>query len=102
VRFSALRLGDPSDLDGWRLATVAELELHEHLLDPRAGAGGDAVTSRFARVARVGGPQLLASVARQLRLLRDAGDPADLLDAILELVSRPDAECDSVPVADGM
>jgi hypothetical protein len=90
VRFAATRFGEPTDQDVWRLATVAELFLHEYLLFDNEDALVQA-TTRYARVAALGGPDQRASSARQLRLLRDAGDPAEVLDAILELFGQPGA-----------
>lgn len=86
VRFAATRLGEPSDQDVWRLATVAELALHDYLLHD--DGHDDALvqaTARYARVAAVGRPEHWASVARQLRLLRNAGDPEDVIGALLAL-----------------
>jgi MAP3K TRAFs-binding domain len=87
VRFSVTRLGQPTDQDVWRLATIAELHLNEYLLNEGNNEALVQATTEYSRVGAVGGPDHRASAARQLRLLRDAGDPADVLDAILDLFS---------------
>jgi hypothetical protein len=84
VRFAVTRLGEPSDNDVWRVATVAELHLHEYLLTNDEEDLLVRATAQYARLAAVGGPSHRASAARQLQLFRDAGDPPDVLDAILE------------------
>lgn len=85
VRFAATRFGDPTDEDIWRLATVAELCLHEYLLDKDNDEALVKATTHYARVAAVGRADQRASAARQLRLLRNGGDPEDVLDALLLL-----------------
>lgn len=85
VRFAATRLGEPNDEDVWRLATVAELYLHEYLLDEESNEALVRATTLYARVAATGLANQCASAARQLRLLRNAGDPADVLDALLHV-----------------
>jgi hypothetical protein len=85
VRFATTRLGEPGDRDVWRLATLAELHLHEHLLE----AGDDdalvGATARYARVAVAAAPHQRASVVRHLQLMRDAGDPPGIIDPLLAL-----------------
>ena len=88
VRFAATRLGEPTDQDVWRLATVAELYLHEYLLDEDSDEALVRATTTYTRVAAVGGANQRASAARQLRLLRNAGDPAEILDAILRVFEQ--------------
>ncbi len=87
VRFAATRLGGPDERDVWGLATVAELDLHEHFLyeQERARDALDRAKTGYARVGAVGGRGQRASATRQLRLFRDAGDSAEVIDGILEL-----------------
>src|SRR5262249_20906627 len=77
VRFAATRQGEPTDEDVWRLATVAELNLHDALLHDNPAALAEA-RRLYHRVAAVATPNQRNSVARQLRMLRDAGDPPEL------------------------
>jgi hypothetical protein len=83
VRFAATRLGEPDDTDVWRLATTGELALHEYLLE-----GGEALvraTALYRTVAVRAAPDQRLSVSRQLWMLRNAGDPADVLDPLLAM-----------------
>lgn len=89
VRFAATRLGDPTDHDPWPLATIAELHLHAYLLHDDCPESLVEARRLYGRLAAVGGPNHRASAARQLRLLRDAGDPEDVLNVLITLFDSP-------------
>jgi hypothetical protein len=89
VRFAATRSGEPDSSDVWRLATIAEVALHDFLLNANEEQLRIA-EERYSRVAIVAGPQQRASVARQLRLLLNAGDPPGVINPILaHFATRP-------------
>ena len=65
----------------WRQATSAELLLHQHRLDgvpPLAAA-----VASYAAAAATATPFQVSSMRDQLALLRDLGDPPEVVDAIL-------------------
>ena len=86
VRFVAAR-SQPGGGDVWALLTVAECALHAYLLD-----GGDAkleeATETYTKAAGDVEPQQLSSASRQLKLMRDAGDPPEVIDPLLALFER--------------
>jgi len=65
----------------WRQATAAELLLHQHQLDgvPPLAAAADA----YAAAAATATPFQIASMRDQLALLRDLGDPPEVVEAVL-------------------
>jgi hypothetical protein len=85
VRFAILRV---RDIDPWARATLAELELHEQMLD---AAGSTRKTpplfKAYAAACEAGTEWHRRSMASQLQLLRRAGDPPELIDPLLELVN---------------
>jgi hypothetical protein len=83
VRFAVERTPDHRD-DVWAVLTLAESALHRHLLDHDALDAAEA-NRLYALGAASVAPQQRASAARQLFLMRDAGDPADVLDPLLRL-----------------
>jgi hypothetical protein len=74
VRFALTRLGGPEANDAWGIATLAEIDLHHHFLHDDAAAL-ERAGREYGRVGAIGNPNQRASAARQLRLMRDAGDP---------------------------
>lgn len=82
VRFMVDRPGVADTV--WRRATAAELLLHEHGLDGNPSL--DTVVYAYAAVAATARPQQLASMRNQLDLLRDLGDPPDVIDPILAVL----------------
>lgn len=82
VRFMVERPGVPDTV--WRRATAAELLLHEHQLDGRPPLD-DAVRA-YAAAAATADPDEIGSMRSQLELLRDLGDPPEVVDALLASV----------------
>jgi hypothetical protein len=83
VRFAASRA--QMDADGWAGLTIAECALHACL------AGGDSdgaaeATVLYERCAGMIEPRQRRAAVRQLRLMRDAGDPAGVIDPLLALL----------------
>ena len=84
VRFAVERNGQAAvDEDGWALLTLAELSLHEQLLGSKPDTPAAELYARAAPLT----DQQRTSATRQLRLLRDAGDPAKAIDPLLAVVS---------------
>lgn len=84
VRFAIER--KPRDHDAWALLTLAECSLHAHLLDGADTAAFASARLEYAAAAAVSTPQQRASAATQLELMARAGDPASVLDPLLELL----------------
>jgi hypothetical protein len=82
VRFMIDRPGVPDTV--WRRATAAELLLHEHQLD--GGPPLDDVVRAYATAAATAGPDEIGSMRNQLQLLRDLGDPPEIVDVLLASV----------------
>jgi hypothetical protein len=82
VRFAVLRRPEAAEEDVWMLLTRAECELHAFLLSHDAGPLR-AARRDFMRAAGRVAPRQRGSAKRQLRLMRDAGDPADILEPLL-------------------
>jgi hypothetical protein len=83
VRFAAGRTAD--DGDAWARLTLAECALHSTLLDGEPTGLAEA-SAMYGRAADIAEPRQRRSARRQLRLMRDAGDPPALLDPLLELL----------------
>ncbi len=84
VRFAVTRAGDAAAKDGWALLTLAELALHEQLL---GGTPPETPAELYAQAAPLTDQQR-QSAGRQLALLRDAGDPAAVIDPLLAGIGR--------------
>jgi len=83
VRFAITRIGDQVKEDGWALLTLAELALHGQLLgDATEGSAAEL----YAQAAPLTGQQR-KSARGQLELLRDAGDPPEVIDPLLRALS---------------
>ena len=83
-RFAVTRVGDQLKQDGWALVTLAELALHRQLLgDPADGSA----TELYAQAAPLTGQQR-KSARGQLELLRDAGDPTEVIDPLLRALAQ--------------
>lgn len=87
VRFMVDRPDIPDTV--WRQATAAELVLHEHLLDGQP-PGVDDVARAYARAAAPAKPFEVSSMRDQLKLLRDLGDPPDVIDAVIDALPHFD------------
>jgi MAP3K TRAFs-binding domain len=83
VRFAVQRNSDHLD-DLWAVLTLAECALHSHLLDHGAIDAGEA-NRLYALGAAAVAPQQRGSASRQLGLMRDAGDPPEVIDPLLRL-----------------
>jgi hypothetical protein len=83
VRFAATR--PQADGDGWARLTLAECALHACLLAAE-GCGPEEATVLYRQCADGVEPQQRHAAARQLRLMRAAGDPAEVIDPLLELL----------------
>jgi hypothetical protein len=70
----------------WRRATVAELLLHEHRLNGQPSL--DVAVRAYVAVAVTARPQQLASMRNQLDLLRELGDPPEVIDPILAVLAN--------------
>jgi tetratricopeptide (TPR) repeat protein len=83
VRFAVTREQDGED--PWAALTMAECDLHEAFLM----GGGDLAKARqsYTVAAAISGSYERASAARQLVFFRNAGDPGELIDPLLELLS---------------
>jgi hypothetical protein len=86
VRFMIERPGIDDTV--WRRATAAELLLHEHLLD--SGPSLDDVVRGYAAAAATADREQRRSMRSQLELLRDEGDPAQVIDPILSVIPAPE------------
>lgn len=84
VRF-ALRRNEAADEDLWATLTLGECALHQHLLTGDADTLAAATRHYAAGAVGIVGAQQKASATRQLRMMRDAGDPAEVLDPLLAL-----------------
>jgi hypothetical protein len=83
VRFAVTRVGDQVKEDGWALLTLAELALHRQLLgEPADGSAAEL----YAQAAPLTGQQR-KSARGQLELLRDAGDPPEVIDPLLQALA---------------
>jgi hypothetical protein len=82
VRFAAR--AEPDD-DVWARLTIAECALHATLLDDER-AGLAEVSAMYGHAAAIAEPRQRRSARRQLRLMRDAGDPAEIVDPILAVL----------------
>jgi tetratricopeptide repeat protein len=80
VRFAVTRFGDDVKEDGWALLTLAELALHQQLLGERVQ---ETPAELYIQAAPLSDQQRKSS-GRQLQLLRDAGDPDEVLDPLLK------------------
>lgn len=85
VRFMVNRPGVPDSV--WRRATAAELLLHEHRLDESPSL--DDVIRAYAAAAATAKPAQIESMRKQLDLLRDLGDPQELIAAVLAAIPFP-------------
>jgi hypothetical protein len=83
VRFAILRLGDVATEDVWAQLTLAECALHAYFLDGAPEELSDA-DRRYALAAPQLSAQHRGSAARQLKLMSDAGDPADTMGQLLD------------------
>jgi hypothetical protein len=70
----------------WRQATAAELQLHRFLLDGEPTL--DSVIALYVAAARLATPFQVTSMREQLALLRDLGDPADVIGAVVDALPR--------------
>jgi hypothetical protein len=66
----------------WRQATAAELLLHQHRIDGTPPLAD--VVAAYAAAAAAGSPFQISSIRDQLVLLRDLGDPPEVVNAVLE------------------
>jgi hypothetical protein len=83
VRFAATR--PQADGDGWARLTLAECALHGCLLGAE-GCGPEEAAVLYRQCADGVEAQQRRAAARQLRLMRAAGDPAEVIDPLLELL----------------
>jgi hypothetical protein len=83
VRFMVERAGIADTV--WRQATVAELLLHQHLLEGQPLMAD--VVAAYAAAAAMAGPEELTSMRQQIEVLRDLGDPADVIEPILDVLT---------------
>jgi hypothetical protein len=82
VRFAA---SAEADDDVWARLTIAECALHSKLLDGEPAALAE-VSAMYGHAAAIAEPRQQRSARRQLRLMRDAGDPAEIIDPLLDLL----------------
>ena len=85
VRFGANR--QPlTPTDTWQHATLAELALDAHLLDPNRGHGALDEAAHHYGIAAHGAPGKAEPAIRQLELLVAARDPTEVVQPLLSLV----------------
>jgi hypothetical protein len=84
VRFAASR--PSAQVDIWARLTVAECRLHAHLLTGDTQELRDAERA-YAEAASDLRPRERTSARRQLQLMRDAGDPPEAIDPLLEVLT---------------